>query len=88
MWEPGKPGDGRPQASPWSLKRLHRLIMTSAVYRQSWARTSALHKIDPDNKLLGCMPVRRIGVHGPTPGVLQQWIDVPFSPCPASVSPG
>ena len=30
--------------SGWSLKKLHRLLMTSTVYRQSSRRRSALHR--------------------------------------------
>jgi mono/diheme cytochrome c family protein len=40
----------------WSLKALHRLIMTSAVYRQASQPASA----DPDNKLYARMSVRRM----------------------------
>jgi hypothetical protein len=36
----------------WSLKHLHRLIVTSATYRQSSKVTPELLKADPDNKLL------------------------------------
>ncbi len=44
----------------WSLKWLHRLIMTSAVYRQSSAASEALLALDPENRLLGRMPLRRL----------------------------
>src|SRR5262249_45117084 len=44
----------------WRLKRLRRLIMTSAAYRQSSRRTPELQKLDPDNRLLGRMSVRRL----------------------------
>lgn len=44
----------------WSLKRLHRLIVNSTAYRQSSARTEALQAADPENRLLGRMPVRRL----------------------------
>jgi hypothetical protein len=44
----------------WSVKAMHRLLMTSAVYRQSSARTPALEKSDPENRLLGRMPLRRM----------------------------
>jgi hypothetical protein len=44
----------------WQLKRLHRQIMTSTVYRQSAQRDPAKDHIDPDNRLLGRMPVRRL----------------------------
>ncbi|MBM3980244.1 MAG: DUF1549 domain-containing protein [Planctomycetes bacterium] len=37
---------------PWSLKHLHRLIVTSATYKQSSRITPEVLKADPDNKLL------------------------------------
>ena len=36
----------------WSMKKLHRLIATSAVYRQASHHRSDLDEIDPDNALL------------------------------------
>lgn len=36
----------------WSLKQLHRTILSSATYRQSSARRPKLERIDPLNKLL------------------------------------
>ena len=42
------------------MKRIHRLIMTSAAYRQSSKRRPELEKIDPDNRLLGRMSIRRL----------------------------
>jgi hypothetical protein len=61
----------------WSLKKLHRMIVLSATYRQSSAIAdfglriadsklnpqSAIHNpqsLDPDNKLLHKMPIRRL----------------------------
>ena len=44
----------------WSLKAIHRLIVTSATYRQSSAHDSAKARIDPDNKLLWRYPRRRL----------------------------
>jgi len=38
--------------SGWSLKKLHRLLMTSATYRQATADNEAARKIDPENQLL------------------------------------
>jgi mono/diheme cytochrome c family protein len=38
--------------APWSLKHLHRLIVTSATYRQSSKARPDLAIIDPNNKLL------------------------------------
>jgi hypothetical protein len=39
--------------SGWSLKHLHRVILTSATYRQSSRRRPELEAVDPLNKLLG-----------------------------------
>lgn len=44
----------------WSLKKLHRLILTSTAYRQSSRRDPKLEAVDPDDRLLGRMPVRRL----------------------------
>ena len=44
----------------WSMKAVHRLIMTSSTYRQSSAVTPQLDKADPDNKLLSHMPLQRM----------------------------
>jgi hypothetical protein len=41
-----------PRSAPWSLKHLHRLIVTSATYRQSSKARPELAVIDPNNKLL------------------------------------
>lgn len=47
-------------ARGWKVKELHRLIMSSAVYRQSSRHTENSDRIDPDNRLYGRMPVRRL----------------------------
>ncbi len=44
----------------WRLKRLHKLIMLSSVYRQSSAFHAERSKIDPDNKLLWRRTPRRL----------------------------
>lgn len=46
-------------AKDWSLKHIHRLIVTSATYRQS-AKGDAGAKIDPENALLWHFPGRRL----------------------------
>jgi hypothetical protein len=46
--------------SGWSLKKLHRLIVTSAVYRQNGRYRPELTQVDPDNRLLGRYPRRRL----------------------------
>ncbi len=40
----------------WSMKRLHRLLVTSRVYRQSSHATRELLERDPDNRLLARTP--------------------------------
>jgi len=44
----------------WSLKQLHRLMMTSATYRQPTTGPAQLLSADPDNRLLGRMSLRRL----------------------------
>jgi mono/diheme cytochrome c family protein len=44
----------------WSLKTLHKTIVTSSVYRQSSAADAASLKTDPENVLLWRMPPRRL----------------------------
>jgi hypothetical protein len=44
----------------WSMKALHRSIMTSSAYRQSSAVTPELDKADPDGSLLSHMRMRRL----------------------------
>ena len=44
----------------WSLKHLHRLIVTSATYRQSSQVTPELLRRDPDNRLLARGPRFRV----------------------------
>ena len=46
--------------SGWSLKRLHRLILTSTAWQQSLQRDPMLIEADPDNTLFGGSRVRRI----------------------------
>jgi hypothetical protein len=44
----------------WQIKRFHKLLMTSAAYQQSSQHTAELDAIDPDNRLLGRMNLRRL----------------------------
>jgi hypothetical protein len=46
--------------SGWSVKQLHRLMLDSDAYRQSNRRDPAAAKVDPENRLLHHMPVRRL----------------------------
>jgi hypothetical protein len=52
--------EGRPTEARWSLKHLHRLIVTSATYRQSARVTPLLLHRDKDNKLLARGPRGRL----------------------------
>jgi hypothetical protein len=47
-------------ARGWSMKALHKLIMTSSAYRQSSQRDAAKEAIDPDNTFYWHMPVQRL----------------------------
>ncbi len=44
----------------WSIKSMHRLMMTSSTYRQSSDFTPAIERADPSNKLLSRMPMKRM----------------------------
>lgn len=44
----------------WSVKHLHRLLMTSNAYRQSSLFDQAIQEADPDNLRLSRMPMRRL----------------------------
>lgn len=44
----------------WSVKRLHKLIMTSATYQQVSTISAEAFKLDPDNKLLARQNRRRL----------------------------
>jgi hypothetical protein len=47
-------------ARGWSIKQMHRLIMTSTAYRQSCLAAGPGREIDPDNKLLWRQRLRRL----------------------------
>ncbi|MBT5705555.1 MAG: DUF1549 domain-containing protein [Verrucomicrobia bacterium] len=46
--------------SGWSTKAMHRMIMNSAVYQQSTQGSDRLAEVDPENRLLGRFPERRL----------------------------
>jgi hypothetical protein len=48
------------EGSGWSVKAVHRLILSSAVYRQSSGPREKPDAIDPDNRLLTHHPLRRL----------------------------
>ncbi|MCC7375493.1 MAG: PSD1 domain-containing protein [Verrucomicrobiales bacterium] len=45
--------DPNPAGYGWSLKKLHRLILTSNAYRQSSTRRAEHDELDPENRLYG-----------------------------------
>ena len=53
--QPSQPG-----VAPWSIKHLHRLIVSSAVYRQSSRVSPVLLERDPNNRLLARGPRFRV----------------------------
>jgi hypothetical protein len=44
----------------WQVKRLHRQLLLTRAYRQSTVQTPQRAKLDPDNKWLGRMNLRRL----------------------------
>ncbi len=44
----------------WSIKKMHRLILTSRAYRQASAPSAAASKVDADNRLLWRFSPRRL----------------------------
>ncbi|HYP12383.1 MAG TPA: DUF1553 domain-containing protein, partial [Bryobacteraceae bacterium] len=44
----------------WSIKAMHRLMLTSSTYQMSSTASAAAKQSDPSNKLLQHMPVRRL----------------------------
>jgi mono/diheme cytochrome c family protein len=79
--------------SGWSIKHIHRLIVNSAVYRQSSKVTPKLLEVDPYNRWLARAPRLRVeaeivrDVALATSGLLSKKIGGPsvFSPLPAGV---
>jgi hypothetical protein len=47
-------------SSQWSMKTLHRLIVTSATYRQSSKDSADSTRVDPDNLLIGHFARKRL----------------------------
>src|SRR5262249_7348652 len=57
---PAKPAGEPGEPAGWDIKRLLKLIVTSATYRQSSRITPALQQRDPDNRLLARGPRFRL----------------------------
>jgi hypothetical protein len=70
----------------WSLKALHRLMMTSAVYRQSSAVTALHEQFDPENALYSRMPLVRLDAEALYDSMLRvagRLDETPFGPADA-----
>ncbi|MEO6336876.1 MAG: DUF1549 and DUF1553 domain-containing protein [Verrucomicrobiota bacterium] len=76
--------------SGWKLKSLHRLIVTSATYRQSGALRGTPYAVDPENKLLWRFPLQRLDAESVrdailfTSGELNLEIGGPYVPIKAN----
>jgi hypothetical protein len=78
----------------WSLKRLHRLIVTSATYQQASRVTQELLRIDPNNELLARGPRVRLEAESirdsllAVSGLLSRKLGGPsvFPPQPANIT--
>src|SRR5438093_5993339 len=55
-----EPASGSRKPASWSIKHIHRLIVTSSAYRQSSRVTPALYERDPYNRLLARGPRFRV----------------------------
>jgi mono/diheme cytochrome c family protein len=55
----------------WSIKAMHRLMMTSAAYRQSSTVTDAHEQLDPENVLCSRMPLTRMDAESLYDSMLQ-----------------
>lgn len=67
----------------WRLKALHKLIMTSAAYRQSSRINPSQTAVDPDSLLLARFPIRRLDADAVRDSILkvsQRLSLVPFGP--------
>lgn len=56
--------------SGWSIKHLHRIIMSSATYKASSRETSQIRELDPDGTLLSRFPMRRLEVEAIYDGMI------------------
>lgn len=83
-------------AHGWSVKALHRQILLSSTYRQSSVFRAEVYAADPENKLLGVFPRRRLEAEQirdsllVAAGELEQKIGGPavFPPVPSNLNAG
>lgn len=75
--------------SGWSRKHLQRLIVTSRAYQQSSQRSELHQQVDPENRLLARMPIRRLEAEAIRDAMLQasgMLVRTMYGP-PAAVNP-
>ena len=77
--------------SGWSIKKLHRLIMSSAAYRQGSTVADSVIAADPLDELLSRFPLRRLDAEAVRDAVLKtagRLDETPFGPpAPIEVKP-
>ena len=75
----------------WSIKSLHRLIMTSAAYRQRSSSDLKVKGLDPENRLLSHFPLQRLDADALRDSILKVvgFLDeTPFGPSdPIDIKP-
>ena len=67
----------------WSIKQMHRVMMNSNAYRQLSAIRPAAEEVDPENRLLWRMPLKRMDAEVVRDSILAvagRLHDVPFGP--------
>jgi len=67
----------------WSMKAMHRLMMTSRTYRQSSTLAPEHERVDPENLLYARMPIRRLEAEVVRDAILAvagQLDETPFGP--------
>jgi hypothetical protein len=60
LMEPTASAGAAGPGTPWSMKRIHRLIVTSAAYRRASTPDDSSLAIDPESRFLWRLPSRRL----------------------------
>ena len=67
LMEPG----ASPEAKPWAMKAIHRLLVTSSAYRMASTPSDGDLALDPDNRFLWRMNSRRLEAEAVRDSVLE-----------------
>jgi hypothetical protein len=65
------PPSDSPSPAPWSLKKMHYLMVTSSAYRQSSSEVARMARLDPDNRLLWRMNRQRLDAEALRDSILE-----------------